>query len=227
MKTKLVFTLVLFFLSLFVIANVVESEDKNGKRVLINKGSKSVKKISKNIQYKKSPNVSSTHQNYLLKMKKLSKKYQLREDLIVAVAKAESGFNPYAISRSGAVGIMQLMQSTAKKYGVSNRFNIDENLEAGVRHLKYLYRKYNQNLPLTLAAYNAGEEAVKKYDGIPPFRETKVYIKRVMRTMGIGYSKYFRVRKKTRIYKYTTKDGRVVITDTLPSNVNGKVEVID
>jgi len=72
------------------------------------------------------------------------------------VAKTESGFNPLAVSPKGAVGIMQLMKETARQYGVINRYNPNENMEAGVRHLKYLYEKYRGNIPLTLAAYNAG-----------------------------------------------------------------------
>ena len=69
-----------------------------------------------------------------------------------------------------------------------NRYNADDNLEAGVKHLKYLYQKYNRNIPLTLAAYNAGEEAVSKYNGVPPYPETKQYIRRVMSLMGMSYT---------------------------------------
>ena len=83
---------------------------------------------------------------------------------------------------------MQLMKDTALQYGVFNRYNADENLEAGVKHLKYLYQKYKSNIPLTLAAYNAGEESVRKYNGIPPYPETKQYIRRVMSLMGMSYT---------------------------------------
>ena len=104
------------------------------------------------------------------------------------MAKAESSFNPFAVSPKGAVGIMQLMKDTARQYGVINRYNAQENIEAGVRHLKYLYEKFQGNIPLTLAAYNAGEEAVSKYNGVPPYRETKKYIRRVMSLMGMSYT---------------------------------------
>ena len=122
---------------------------------------------------------------------------------------------------------MQLMNDTAKQYGVSNRYNIDQNLEAGVKHLKYLYNKYNRRLPLTLAAYNAGEEAVKKYRGIPPFKETRTYIRRVMRYMGLGYSSFFSPRSRSKIYKYKTKEGKIVISDSIPVKTQGKIEIID
>lgn len=163
---------------------------------------------------------------YLAKIKRLAKKYQLKESLIKAVARAESGFNRFAVSKKGAVGIMQLMRGTARKYGVIDRFNADQNLEAGVRHLKYLYEKYNQDLSLTLAAYNAGEKAVKKYGGVPPYKETRNFIKRVMKYMGMSYSGYF-AKPSTTIYRYRTKDGKIVITDTFPSKAAGEVTVFE
>jgi len=78
---------------------------------------------------------------------------------------------------------MQLMADTAVRYGVVNGYDADQNLEAGVRHLKYLFKKYNGNIPLTLAAYNAGEEAVEKYKGVPPYREPGI-CQAVMNYMG-------------------------------------------
>ena len=124
------------------------------------------------------------------------------------MAKAESSFNPFAVSPKGAVGIMQLMKDTARQYGVINRYNADENIEAGVKHLKYLYEKYRGNIPLTLAAYNAGEEAVSKYNGVPPYKETKHYIRRVMSLMGMSYTLSSPAPAKTKIYKYTTPTER-------------------
>ena len=163
---------------------------------------------------------------YLTKIKSLAKKHKLKASLIKAVVRAESGFNRFAVSKKGAVGLMQLMSDTARKYGVIDRFNAEQNLEAGVRHLKYLYEKYNQDLSLTLAAYNAGEQAVKKYGGVPPYKETRNFIKRVMKFMGMSFSGYF-AKPSTKIYRYRTKEGKIIITDTFPANASGKVTVFE
>ncbi len=164
---------------------------------------------------------------YSDKISKLAKKYKLREDLILAVAKAESGFNPFAKSKKGAVGIMQLMKETAKLYGVSNRYDADQNLDGGVRHLKYLYEKYNKKLSIVLAAYNAGEKAVNKYNGVPPYKETVNYIRKVKKFMGLPYSGISYSKVKTTIFKYETKDGRIVLSDSPPSEVTNKVTIFE
>ena len=164
---------------------------------------------------------------YDSKIRSLSKKYKVPADLIIAVARAESGFNPFAVSRKGAVGIMQLMKDTAVRYGVNNRYDLDQNLDAGIRHLKYLRNKYNNDLKLVLAAYNAGEEAVKKYKGVPPYNETRNYIKKVSRFMGLSTADSGFSGGKTTIFKYQTKDGRIVLTDTRPVEINQQVEIFD
>lgn len=209
-------------------ADIIVKYDKNGNKIITNSGaSKPSFKKPKKVK-KSKPSLSDTvpHQ-YLIKIKKLAKKYKLKEKLIIAVAKAESSFNPTAVSKKGAVGLMQLMKGTAKQYGVKNRFDADQNLEAGVKHLKYLYTKYHSDLPLTLAAYNAGEEAVKKYKGVPPYKETKTYIKRVMKYMGMHYSGTFGSRRSSKIFKIITSSGKVIITDKLPSKVDGVVTVLE
>jgi soluble lytic murein transglycosylase-like protein len=165
--------------------------------------------------------------HYKEKIHALTQKHQVREDLVIAVAKAESSFNPFAVSPKGAVGIMQLMKETARQYGVINRYNAQENIEAGVKHLKYLYEKFQGNIPLTLAAYNAGEEAVSKYNGIPPYRETKNYIQRVLSLMGMSTAFSTPARLKTKIYKYTSPAGNTIISDTMPSDFGGSFEIIN
>ena len=100
--------------------------------------------------------------------------------LVKAIMTVESAFNPYAISDKGARGLMQVMPSTAGRYGVQNVYDPVENVRAAVRHLKYLSEVFNNKPTLMIAAYNAGENAVKQYHGIPPYEETKNYVKKVL-----------------------------------------------
>ena len=106
-------------------------------------------------------------------------RYKVERGLVKAVIHTESGFNPKALSKPGAQGLMQLMPATARRYKVSDPFDPAQNVRAGTEHLKYLLDRYDQ-VELALAAYNAGEGNVEKYGGVPPFTETRDYIKRVM-----------------------------------------------
>ena len=108
-------------------------------------------------------------------------KYDIDESLVKAVIYTESYFNPNATSHKGASGLMQLMPATAAKYGVDDLYNPRQNIVAGIKHLKYLLSLYPKNLKHAIAAYNAGEGAVDKYKGIPPYRETQGYVKKVMK----------------------------------------------
>ncbi len=110
----------------------------------------------------------------------LSKKYEVDFHLIKAMIRTESGFNPYAVSRKGASGLMQLMPETAQQMNVSNIFDPRENIEGGIRYFKYLASLFHNDLPLSLAAYNAGEKMVAQFKGIPPYPETIGYVKKVM-----------------------------------------------
>jgi soluble lytic murein transglycosylase-like protein len=109
-----------------------------------------------------------------------SRKYQVEFALIKAMIRTESGFNPTAVSRKGAKGLMQLMPETAQRVNVSNVFNPRENIEGGVRYFKYLLSLFDNDLRLSLAAYNAGENIVAELNSIPPYRETVDYVKKVL-----------------------------------------------
>jgi soluble lytic murein transglycosylase-like protein len=103
--------------------------------------------------------------------------------LIHSVIRAESNYDPYAVSTKGALGLMQLIPSTARRFGVSDVFDPADNIQGGVRYLKYLLELYKGNNALALAAYNAGEGAVSRYGGVPPFAETRNYVTQVRKRL--------------------------------------------
>ena len=110
-----------------------------------------------------------------------ARKYGLPPELVDAVVRAESAYDPVAVSSAGAVGLMQLMPATAKRYGVTNRRNPEQNVTGGSRYLRDLLHLFDNDIHLSLAAYNAGENAVKRYGHtIPPYRETQQYVRRVL-----------------------------------------------
>lgn len=136
-------------------------------------------------------NNNSATSNYLYSTKKAtnseiqniinetSAKYGIDSSIIYSVIKAESNFNQFAISKAGAMGLMQLMPETAKQLNITNPFDASQNIDGGVRYLKGLLDTY-KNLSLALSAYNAGPSAVNKYNGIPPYEETKNYVSKIL-----------------------------------------------
>lgn len=110
----------------------------------------------------------------------VSEEYGVPKPLIQKMIEVESGFNPNVVSPAGAMGLMQIMPATAKKNGVKNPLSPEENIEAGVKEIAGYLDQYNGDLVLALAAYNAGPGNVKKYGGVPPFRETEKYIQKIL-----------------------------------------------
>ncbi|MBI2153869.1 MAG: lytic transglycosylase domain-containing protein [Candidatus Rokubacteria bacterium] len=130
--------------------------------------------------------------------------------LVHSVIRVESAFNPWAVSRKGARGLMQLMPRTASALGVRDSFNPAQNIDGGVRHLRALIDRYGGNLPLALAAYNAGAQAVDWYRGIPPYPETQQYIRRILNLYGPGAG------PPQVIYRYEDSQGTIVYTNIPP-----------
>ena len=112
-------------------------------------------------------------------IKKKAEEHRINPALVKAVVHVESAFNASAVSPKGAVGLMQLMPATAKRFGVKNRVDPEDNLSGGIKYLVWLSKRYKGNLKYMLAAYNAGEGAVDRAGGVPPYKETRNYVKRV------------------------------------------------
>jgi Transglycosylase SLT domain len=124
---------------------------------------------------------SLTKANLQELMVRAGAQHNLDVDLLASVVRAESGGNARAVSRAGAQGLMQLMPQTAAQLGVADSFRPDQNIDGGTAYLDSLLTKYHENLALALAAYNAGPDAVDRHHGIPPYRETRIYVARVIR----------------------------------------------
>jgi hypothetical protein len=159
-------------------AQIAPYVDEHGKLVYVNEdsmGRRSGSTISR------SPSALSTAPSDRLDqiVHEAAERHKVDPELVKAVISTESGWNPYAISRKGAVGLMQLVPGTAQRYGVGNPFDPAQNVEGGTTYLKTLLDRYNGDLSKSLAAYNAGERAVDRSGGVPPFWETRRYVQKV------------------------------------------------
>lgn len=152
---------------------------------------------------------------YAAEIREIASRHGVDPTLVESVIRAESAFNPTAVSRTGARGLMQLMPKTAVALGVRDSFNPRENIDGGVRHLRYLLDRYPGNLPLAVAAYNAGEGAVDAYRGIPPYAETQQYVQRVLQGGGAWTGRSALPRS---VYRYAGPNGSVTYSNLPPGS---------
>jgi len=150
--------------------------------------------------------------NIDLAVERIAAEHSLPAQLIHSVIKVESNYNPYAVSSKGALGMMQLIPETARRFGVKNVFNPVENIQGGAKYLRYLLDLFDNSYPLALAAYNAGEAAVAKYGGIPPYPETQNYV--------------ILVRKQLELAKKAEVRQAAVAAAAAPTESEGKAEVV-
>ena len=144
---------------------------------------------------------------------KVANAYHMNPELVKAIIKVESNYNHRAVSPKGAQGLMQLMPATARRFGVNDVFDPEENITGGVKFLRYLFNEFGEhNLDLVLAGYNAGEEVVRKYGNkVPPYSETQHYIKHV-KALYLPHLKYKSTKAKS-IYRYIDKNGVLAFTN--------------
>jgi len=148
-------------------------------------------------------------------VREASDRHRVDPALVRAVIETESNWNPKAYSHKGAGGLMQLIPTTAQRYGAYDVFDPQQNIDAGVKHLKWLLERYNGNLDLALAAYNAGEGAVDRVHGVPAYRETRNYVQRVQNAYfrpGSGRTADAYVNPHA-IHRDVTSDGRIIFTN--------------
>jgi hypothetical protein len=160
---------------------IVSITDEHGRKVFINTDETRAKGglATRAIRPVKAGNTSLPPPEINDLVEQTASRLQIDPQLVHAIIKVESEYDPKAVSRKGAMGLMQLIPETAQRFGVENPFNPKENIEGGVSYLKYLLDLYRGDLSLSLAAYNAGEGAVQRFGGIPSFVETQDYVRKV------------------------------------------------
>jgi len=161
----------------FFIALTKPQPHNNGKIFLVNANS-TIKPFIEVEMTSKQKNAENRYHSLIVKT---AYRYKVEPAIIKAIIMAESGFNPKAVSKVGARGLMQLMPRTARSLGVEDSFKPAHNIDAGVRYFKYLLDRYDGEIKLALAAYNAGSYNVRKYGGVPPFKATEFYINKVLK----------------------------------------------
>lgn len=158
----------------------VDSDSNSANENKDNISQKKIDRIKDAINTKSKIDLQAQAANVEELIESFSNQYNVDSDFIKAIIKQESGFNTKATSPKGAMGLMQLMPATAESMGVTDAYNPSQNIEGGVKYLKGLLDRFDNNKELALAAYNAGPTAVKKYGGIPPYKETQNYVNSIM-----------------------------------------------
>ncbi len=166
----------------------------------------------------------NTDNDYNHIIHKKAKENEIDPSLVTAVIKTESNGNPYAVSKKGAMGLMQLMPVTANELQVRDPYDPEENIDGGTRYLRYLIERFDGNLSLALAAYNAGPKVVEKHGCIPPISETKQYVKKVLAIYkgktDVSFSGKPKAKKSEPIYKIVMEDGTILFTNCPISKTN-------
>jgi len=173
---------------------VITDHPINSKHSRVVRVAPAVKGAGKLAAQKNSPVFREDAATYDRLIRRYADEYGVEFALVKAIMTVESAFNPYAVSNKGARGLMQMMPSTAARYGVTDIYNPVENVRAAAQHLKFLFDTFGNKPILVIAAYNAGENAVKQYRGIPPYGETQNYVKKVL-----SYQRQYRPK-----YRYIT-----------------------
>jgi len=173
---------------------VITDHPINSKHSRVVRVAPDVKGAGKLAAQKNSPVFREEASTYDRLIRRYADEYGVEFALVKAIMTVESAFNPYAVSNKGARGLMQMMPSTAARYGVTDIYNPAENVRAAAQHLKYLFDTFGNKPILVIAAYNAGENAVKQHRGIPPYEETQNYVKKVL-----SYQRQYRPK-----YRYIT-----------------------
>ncbi len=239
---RFVFASALLFCLIFSTSDIAEARryvyqyaDENGAVCF---STKPVKDYIKKIRIQEPPRPAATkkdHEKIIKCIRKASVKYGVDPDLAVAVARVESGFNCRAVSPKGAKGVMQLIPSTAAQYRVTDIFDVQQNITAGIRHLRYLMTLFNRNVRFVLAAYNAGEARVVRARGIPNIKETEQYVelvithyrqyknkplqlyalhvpdwKKLEEKLGLSRKNY---RRRSPVRKYVDESGMIILTN--------------
>ena len=176
--------------------------------------------LTQPVSYETQRQPTADYGTYSQEIAEAAARYAVPERLIWAVIRAESGFDPRAVSPRGARGLMQLMPETAAILGVRDPFNPRENIHGGARHLRGMMERFRYDLPLAIAAYNAGERPVATYRGIPPYPETREYVARVLRYYGAPPAWEL---QGSGITQLVQRDGTVVYTNVSPQRISAAV----